>query len=190
MGDGGVGVHFGHVGNVQRGTDGFGGFLACGDNCQAMRQLLQESRNIGGHDHFEKLVGGVVLQSSDGCGRVEEGDTLCLAVRYNLFQFEAFVLHIHEVVPVAKKDLSLNAPMVVDEIGVIEVHAPAFPLWWKTAEEEHFSVLGQERNERMKLHLRRASGNVVGVQVGHTLWFCCCKDSEVLANICPGEKFF
>jgi hypothetical protein len=50
--------------------------------------------------------------------------------------------------------------MVVDEIRVIEVHTPPFPLWRKTTEEKHFGILGQERNERMIFHFVRASSNV------------------------------
>jgi hypothetical protein len=37
------------------------------------------------------------------------------------------------MVLVAKEYLALDTPMVVDEIGIIKVHAPAFALRRKTA---------------------------------------------------------
>ena len=45
---------------------------------------------------------------------------------------------------VTEEDLSLDAPVVVDEVGVEEIDAPPFPLWWETAEKEDFGILGQE----------------------------------------------
>jgi hypothetical protein len=53
----------------------------------------------------------------------------------DVIKVEPLCLCIHEVVLVSIEDLSFNSPMVVDEVGVIEIHAPPFPLWRKTAEE-------------------------------------------------------
>ena len=78
---------------------------------------------------------------------------------------------IHKVIPVAKEDFSLNAPVVVDEVGIIEVDAPAFPLWRKTAEEKHSGILRQEGNERMIFHFSRAASNVCSVQISHVCTF-------------------
>jgi hypothetical protein len=46
---------------------------------------------------------------------------------------------------VAEPDLPLDAPVVVDEVGVEKVHAPAFLGRWETAQEQHFGIGGQER---------------------------------------------
>ena len=64
------------------------------------------------------------------------------------------------MVLVAKEQLSLNSPVVVDEVGVIEVHAPPFALWRKTAQEQHLGVLWQERTERMVLYTILAALNI------------------------------
>jgi hypothetical protein len=50
--------------------------------------------------------------------------------------------------------------VVVDKIGIVEIHAPPLALWRKTAEEEHFGILGQKRPQRVILHIFGATGNV------------------------------
>ena len=52
---------------------------------------------------------------------------------HNLFDPEAFVVNVHKVVLVTKKDLSFDAPMVVDEVWVVEIYAPPLSLWRKTS---------------------------------------------------------
>ena len=127
--------------------------------------------NVGWLHHFQEFVRSIILQSFDGGGSVEEGDALVLAMGNDGIEAETFGLGIHKVIPVAKEDLPLDAPMVVDEIGVIEVHAPAFPLWRKTAEEKHFGILRQEGNERMIFHFCRAAFDVCSVQISHVCTF-------------------
>ena len=53
------------------------------------------------------------------------------------------------MVLVAKPNLTLNAPMVVDEVGVEKVHAPTL-LWRReTAEEQDSRVLWEKRFQWM-----------------------------------------
>ena len=85
----------------------------------------------------------------------------------DFINLEAFVVGIDEVIFVAEEDLSLDAPVIVDEVGIEKVDAPPFALWWETAEEEHFSVLGQEGDEGVIFHLIRAASDVGFVQIGH-----------------------
>ena len=80
---------------------------------------------------------------------VKEGD--------NFFLVKSFFSRQDKVVPISEKDFSFNAPMVVDEIGVEKIHTPALFGRWKAAQEQHATVGGKERLQRMFL-----DGYVVG----------------------------
>ena len=82
---------------------------------------------------FQESIRGVVLQSFDGCGCIEEGNAFLVEESHDFILFEAFMLCINEMVAVAKPDLALDAPVVVDEIGVEKVHAPALLRRWEAA---------------------------------------------------------
>ena len=69
------------------------------------------------------------------------------------------------MVAVGKEHFALDAPMVVDEVGIVEIHAPPLALWRKAAEEQHPCVLGQERAQRVIFNPCIAAGNVLGVEV-------------------------
>jgi hypothetical protein len=88
-----------------------------------------------------------------------------LAERNNLINLEALGFKVNEVVLVAKEYLSLNAPVVVDEVRVVEVHAPPLALWRKTAKEQYLGVTWQKGNERMVFHAILAAGYVFFVQI-------------------------
>ena len=79
------------------------------------------------------LVGGIVLQATYRCRGVEEGKTLLLAECHDIINLKTLGIEVHEMVLVAKEHLPFYAPVVVDEVGIIEVHAPPFALWRKTA---------------------------------------------------------
>ena len=100
--------------------------------------------DVGGLYDFEEFVGGIVLQAADGGGGVEEGEAFLLTEGYDVVYLEAFVLQIHEVVSVAKEYLSLDAPVVIDEVGVVEVHTPPLALWRETAQEQYLGILGKK----------------------------------------------
>jgi hypothetical protein len=70
------------------------------------------------------------------------------------------------MVLVAKENEALYAPVVVDKVGVVEVHAPALPLRRKTAQEEHTAVLWQKGVQRMVLYPIDGEGNVLYVEKG------------------------
>ena len=132
-----------------------------------MRQLRDEGGNVCGFHNLEKLVRSIVFEATDGCRGVEEGDALLPTMPDNLIEFEAFLLLINEVILVAKEDLSLDAPVVVYPIRVKEVHAPPLSLRRKTAQEEDFRILRQERFQGMILDVALASFYVFCVQIGH-----------------------
>ena len=160
-------VHFGLIGDVQMLADSFGCFLSCGDNGLAVGKSREQGRDVCLFHHFEIFVGGIVLQSANGRGGVEEGDAFVLAKGYYLVYVEAFACRVDEMVAVAKEDLPFNAPVVVDEIGVIEIHAPPLSLWRKTAEKQHFGFFGKKGDERMVFHIGCASGYVMCVKICH-----------------------
>jgi hypothetical protein len=70
------------------------------------------------------------------------------------------------MVLVAKENEALYAPVVVDEVGIVEVYAPALPLWRETTQEEHTAVLWQKRVQRMVLYAIDRAGNVLEVEEG------------------------
>ena len=144
-------------------ADGFGGFLASGDDGAKVGELSNESADVGGLDDLEELVGSIVLQTSDGGGGVEEGKTLLLTEGNDFVDLESFVLQIHEVVPVAKEYLTLDAPMVVDEVGVIEIHAPTLTLGREAPQEQYLGILGQERTKWMIFHTVFATSYILCV---------------------------
>ena len=86
-------------------------------------------------DDFQESIRSIVFQPLDCHGRVEEGNTFLIEESYYFILFEAFVLCINEMVAVAEPDLPLDAPVVVDEIGVEKIHAPAL-LWRRETAKE------------------------------------------------------
>ena len=130
-----------------------------------MRQTSYQRLYIGRFHHFKKLVGGIVLQPSDGSRSIEESDTLLLTEGNNLLQLKALGLLIHKVVAIAKEHFALDAPVVVDEVGIIEVHAPSLTLWRKAAQKQHFGTHGQKGTQRMILHLICAAQDVFRVEI-------------------------
>ena len=139
------GVDLRNFWDAERGADGFCGFLARGNDSFAMGQLLQETRDIRWFHDFEEFIRGVVLKATDSCAGVEKGEALLLAEGHNLVYLKTFGFEVHEMILIAKEYLALNAPVVVDEIRVVEVHTPPLALGWKTAQEQHLRILRQER---------------------------------------------
>jgi hypothetical protein len=45
---------------------------------------------------------------------------------------------------VAKENLALNPPVVIDKVRVVEVHTPPLALGRKTTQEQHLRILWQE----------------------------------------------
>jgi hypothetical protein len=64
---------------------------------------------------------------------------------YNLVDLKAFGSEINEMILVAKEYLALDTPMVVDEVGIEKVHAPALALWREATQEQQPCILWQKR---------------------------------------------
>ena len=131
-----------------------------------MRHMRQESMNVGRQYNLQKLVRGIVLQSAHGGGGIIETNALVVKEGNDKVKTECLCLGVHKIVLVAKEYESLNAPMVVDEVGIVEVHAPALPLWRETAQEEHTAILWQKRVQRMVLYAINRTGDVLEVEEG------------------------
>ena len=56
--------------------------------------------------------------------------------------------------------------MVVNIVGVVEVHAPSLPLRRETPQEEHTAVLWQEGVQRVVLHPIGGESDVLGIEEG------------------------
>lgn len=122
--------------------------------------------DVGGKDNLQELVRGIVLQTANGGGGVVEAYALVHQEGDDKVQAEGLCRGVHEMVLVTKENEALYAPMVVDEVGIVEVHAPALPLRRKTAQEEHTAVLWQKGVQRVVLYAIDGAGNVLGVEEG------------------------
>ena len=127
---------------------------------------MQEGMDVGGQDNLQELVRGIVLQAAYGGGGVVEANALVVKKGNDEVKAEGLCLGIHEMVLVAKENEALYAPVVVDEVGIVEVHAPALPLRRETAQEEHTAVLWQKGVQRMVLYPIDGAGNVLDVEEG------------------------
>ena len=115
--------------------------------------LAQEGGDVGGGDHFQEGVGGVVPEAADFAGGVVEGQALGGAEGPDGGLVKALFRDEAEVVLVGKEDEAEDAPEVVDPVGVIEWNAPAVGLGRETAQEEDAGTRGEERLERVLFHL-------------------------------------
>ena len=116
-------------------------------------------------NYFEELVRCIILKAADSGRRVKEGKPPFPTERHDLIKFKTLVFNVHEMVLITKEYLSLNAPVVVDEVGVVEVHAPPLALWRKAAQKQHPGMLGQKGNERMILDALTAPFDISRVQI-------------------------
>ena len=131
-----------------------------------MWHTLQEGVDVGGEDNLQELVRGIVLQAAYGGGGVVEAYALVLKKGNDEVKAEGLCLGVHKMVLVAKENEALYAPMVVDEVGIVEVHAPALPMWRETAQEEHTAILWQKGVQRMVLYPIDRAGTVLEVEEG------------------------
>ena len=158
----GVEAHF-HIPTHDRyGTtkpfgDDAGGLFARGDQVAAGGDAGQQPPNIRWRDHFQKGIGGIVLQAPDFAGGVVECEALGGAELPNERFVKPLFCRDAEVILVAEMDDAEDAPEVVDPVWVVERHAPAVWLGRETAQKEHASPDGQEGLERMAL--RRSGSN-------------------------------
>ena len=131
-----------------------------------MGHTVQEGVDVGGQDNLQELVRGIVLQAAYGGGGVVEAYALVHQEGDDKVQAEGLCRGVHEMVLVTKENQALYAPMVVDKVWIVEVHAPALPLWRETAQEEHTAVLWQKGVQRMVLYPIDGAGNVLYVEEG------------------------
>lgn len=131
-----------------------------------MGHTVQEGMDVGGQDNLQELVRGIVLQAAYGGGGVVEAYALVVKKGDDEIKTEGLCLGVHEMVLVAKENEALYTPVVVDKVGIVEIHAPALPLRRKTAQEEHTAVLWQKGVQRMVLYPINGAGNVLEVEEG------------------------
>ena len=131
-----------------------------------MGHTVQEGMDVGGQDNLQELVRGIVLQAAYGGGGVVKAYALVHQEGDDEVKAEGLCRGVHEMVLVAKENEALYAPVVGDEVGLVEVHAPALPLWRETAQEEHTAVLWQKGVQRVVLHPIGGEGDVLGVEEG------------------------
>src|SRR5574344_1044709 len=124
-----------HMGYTHTLAYGLSSFLARHHNSFQHRHLCHKCRNVSLLHHFKILIAGIILQPSHGCCRIKETDAILLAMADNIIQSECLALLIHKMLFVTIEHLPLYAPMVVDEVGIIEVHTPPFTLGRKAAQE-------------------------------------------------------
>ena len=127
---------------------------------------MQEGVDVGGQDNLQELVRGILLQAAYGGGGVIEAYALVVKKGDDEVKAESLCLGVNKMVLVAKENKSLYAPVVVDEVGIVEVYTPALPLWRETAQEEHTAILWQKGVQRMVLYAIDRAGNVLEIEEG------------------------
>lgn len=126
----------------------------------AVGDLGQQGGDVGGRDHLQKGVGGVVLETPHFAGCVVERQSFGGAERPDQGFVKAFLPRQAKMFPVPKMNQAHDAPEVIDPVGVIERHAPAVRLGRKTPEEQNPGALREERLKGVFFDGRRA-GHVV-----------------------------
>ena len=82
----------------------------------------------------------VVFQPIDCRSRIEKSDAFLVKESSDFVLFEAFMHCINEIILITKPNLSFDASVVVDEVGVEKVHAPALLRRRETAEEQDLCI--------------------------------------------------
>ena len=137
-------AHLGFLYVLYLAADDVRGLLSGGDDGLASGELLQKQADVRRLHDFQKLVGGVVLQSADGGGGVIKGDASLGEEGDETFLVEGFLAGEEEVLLVAEEEEAEDAPHVVLQVGVEEIHAPAF-LLWREASQHQQSGFGREK---------------------------------------------
>lgn len=88
-----------------------------------------------GDRYFEEFVGSIVLEPADFGSCIVEGYTAVGKHGFYCRQIKFFFVGQAEVVAVIMEYQTHYAPEVVDEVGIVEIHAPSVGLWWKCAHD-------------------------------------------------------
>ena len=151
-----------------------GGLFSGGDEHPAVRDTGQQGRDVGGGDHFQEGVGGVVPEPPHFAGRVVEGQAFVGTELPDQSLVEALFPGDAEMVFVGKVDQADDAPEVVDPVGVVKRYAPAVGLRWEAPQEKHPGAFREEWLEgvtlyRPGLHTPRLFGRASFLPGLHTL---------------------
>lgn len=104
--------------------------------------------------HFQKFVGGVSLQTAHSGSGIIERYAVVGAELLNFGLSKSAFGSVDKVILVVEKQVSHDAPHVVLQIGIKEVHAPSFLRWRKTAQHQDAGFFGQKRQERVLFDVR------------------------------------
>ena len=80
---------------------------------------------------------------------------MSFAVFYDFRQVKRFSVGGQKRILISLEHKPLDSPMVIDEIRVEKIHAPAFSLWWETAKEQDFCIFKDKWSEGMVFNLPR-----------------------------------
>ena len=124
-------------------------FLPRGDNRLTKRNLHQQCPDIRGFLNLQKLVCGIALQTTYSRGSVVECHAFLSQESFQTHLVETLSVRCQEVVFVLKENPTEDAPHVVLQIGIEEIHGPSCLRRRKTAQHQHAASVGQERFKRM-----------------------------------------
>ena len=162
--EGGAFAHFWLFYTFDLTTDDVRGLLSGGDDGLALGELLQEQADVGRFHDFQKLVGGIVLQSADGCGGVVKGDAFLGEEGDEPSLVEGFLAGDEEVLLVLEEEEAEDAPHVVLQVRVEEIHAPAFLLRRETSQHQQSGFGGEKGFKRMFFDGQETSAHEYGVK--------------------------
>lgn len=154
---------------------GVGGFLSGGDDGLALWHRIEYGGYVGGLHHFQEFVGSIALQPAYGRGGVVESNAVLGAKLFDLGLAELACRSVDKVVAVAMKEQAHDAPHVVLQVGVKEVHAPSLLLWRKAAKHQQPRCFGQEWLQRMLFDIESGGWLIVhgGEECGRVFTASC-----------------
>lgn len=144
--------------------------MSGGDDGGAEGESAEGVFEVDGGDDFQEFVGSVAAQAADFKGGVGEGDALCGKEGAESLFVEGVAGVGEEVVFVLEEGEPEDAPHVVLEVGVVEVHFPACARGREAAKHEDAGVGGVEGRERMSFG-HGLSGLEEEVQEGEFIGF-------------------
>ena len=143
-------AHAGHLCAGKRGDDAGGFFAGCCDGV-TFRHFAQQVVKWDGFDDIEIFVRGVAHEAAHLAARVVQGYAGFGEQALDGFEVEYTRLAVVERIAVAEKYKPHHKPEIVSSVGIIEIHRPAFWLWWKGSHYQYFRSVGHERRPRVVL---------------------------------------
>ena len=134
--------------------------LAGGGHGSALRHLGHNGRQIYLPADIELLVRGIAGGAHHFATGVAQSNPMVGEKLFQLREMKRLGLPVDEMILIVEIDQTEYAPHVVDEIRIVEVHAPAMTLRRECAAHQQPCACGNKGSERVSLRGRGLLGEV------------------------------